>query len=65
LGDVVALGLDDVFSADIMSDGPWQWLLRMLESLQFDGPGGVGNDLGCPCDQMALMWAMPIVELEL
>ncbi len=55
----------DVFSADIMPDGPWQWPLRMLESLQFDGPGGMGNDLGRHSNQMALMWAMTFVGQDL
>jgi len=48
----------DVFGPDIMPDGPWQWPIRLLESAQFDGPGGMGNDLGRHCNQMALMWAM-------
>ncbi|MBW2732291.1 MAG: hypothetical protein JRH20_07835 [Deltaproteobacteria bacterium] len=48
----------DVFSQDIMPDGPWSWPIRMLESAQFDGPGGMGNDLGRHSNQMALMWSM-------
>jgi hypothetical protein len=55
----------DVFSVDIMPDGPWEWPLRMLESLQFDGPGGMGNDLGRHSNQMTLMWAMTFVGQDL
>ncbi len=55
----------DVFSDDIMPDGPWEWPLRLLESMQFDGPGGMGNDLGRHSNQMTLMWAMTFVGSDL
>ncbi len=48
-----------------MPKGPWEWPLRMLESAQFDGPGGMGNDLGRHSNQMALMWFMPHVGRDL
>lgn len=51
----------DAFSADIMPDGPWSFPLRTLESMQFDGPGGMGNDLGRHSNQLSLMWLMPHV----
>jgi hypothetical protein len=51
----------DAFSADIMPDGPWTFPMRTLESMQFDGPGGMGNDLGRHSTQLALMWLMPHV----
>jgi hypothetical protein len=55
----------DVFSKDIMPDGPWGRPIRMLESAQFDGPGGIGNDLGRHSNQMTLMWAMQFVGRDL
>jgi len=55
----------DVFSADIMPDGPFVWPLRLLEDTQFNGPGGMGYDLGRHSNQMALMWAMPLVGADL
>ncbi|MBW2453456.1 MAG: hypothetical protein JRI68_03050 [Deltaproteobacteria bacterium] len=51
----------DAFSADIMPDGPWTFPIRTLESMQFDGPGGMGNDLGRHSNQLTLMWLMPHV----
>lgn len=55
----------DVFSKTIMPKGPWEWPIRMLESAQFDGPGGMGNDLGRHSNQMALLWFMPFVGRDL
>jgi len=55
----------DAFSADIMPDGPFGWPLRLLEDTQFNGPGGMGYDLGRHSNQMALMWAMPLVGSDL
>ncbi len=49
----------DAFSADIMPNGPWDFPIRTLESMQFDGPGGMGNDLGRHSNQLTLMWLMP------
>lgn len=51
----------DAFSADIMPQGPWDFPIRSLESIQFDGPGGMGYDLGRHSTQMALIWLMPHV----
>ncbi len=55
----------DVFGSEIMPDGPWEWPIRLLESAQFDGPGGMGNDLGRHSNQMTLIWAMPHVGRDL
>ncbi len=52
----------DAFSTDIMPEGPWVYPIRSLESIQFDGPGGMGNDLGRHSNQMALIWLMPHVQ---
>lgn len=49
----------DAFSADILPGSPWTWPIRMMESMQFDGPGGMGNDLGRHANQMSLLWLMP------
>lgn len=55
----VPADLRDAMSPDIMPNGPWDFPLRTLESIQFDGPGGMGNDLGRHSNQMSLMWHMP------
>ena len=49
----------DAFSSDILPGSAWEWPIRMMESMQFDGPGGMGNDLGRHANQMALLWFMP------
>jgi len=48
----------DVFSESVMPEGVWVLPLHVIEDIQRDGPGGMGNDLGRHSDQMALMWLM-------
>jgi len=55
----------DALSAEVFPESPWRWPMRTLEAVQFDGPGGMGNDPGRHANQMALLWFMPHVGRDL
>ena len=55
----------DAMSIEVFAQNPWQWPIRTLEGVEFDGPGGMGNDLGRTQNQMALLWYMSLVGKDL
>ncbi len=55
----------DAMSTEVFAQNPWEWPIRTLEWVEFDGPGGMGNDLGRTQNQMALLWYMPLVGKDL